>query len=237
MALKYEIDKLEDVDEGMRPHYVKTDAGKFRITLDGEPPDSAKVAEFRATNVTLMKERDELRTRFEGIDPETVKADRAKLAELKKAKPDVRIAELETALATEKAASAEAQKRATRSVLRDTLRTKLLAVGVLPAAVDIALDKADPVFAVVNDTVQAKPNTFSKTRPGEPLTPDDWIRGHDSSSSHSCSRRPVAVAPAPVAGIRRRAATELRDPTPAELGEHSAELRPARCALLHSGGQ
>jgi hypothetical protein len=35
--------------------------------------DKAKLEEFRATNVALMKERDELKQRFEEIDPEEVR--------------------------------------------------------------------------------------------------------------------------------------------------------------------
>ena len=35
--------------------------------------DKAKLDEFRATNVALLKERDELRLRFEGIDPDEVR--------------------------------------------------------------------------------------------------------------------------------------------------------------------
>ena len=35
--------------------------------------DKSKLDEFRTTNITLMKERDELKTRFEGIDPDEVR--------------------------------------------------------------------------------------------------------------------------------------------------------------------
>lgn len=230
MALKLMIDKLEDVEAALRSHYVEEN-GKFYLATQGEHP---KVAEFRATNVALLKERDDLRTRFEGIDPETVKADRLKLAELDKAKPDVRIAELETALATEKAANADAQKRATVSLMRDTLRPKLLAAGALPAALDIALDKAPSVFTVVGDVVQARPNTFSKTRPGEPLTPDDWVL-------QTIVEFPFLFAPSSGGGSgsgsknSQTTATELRDPTPAELGQHSAAIAAGTMRVV--GGQ
>jgi hypothetical protein len=231
MTLKLMIDKLEDVEAALRSHYVEEN-GKFYLATQGEHP---KVAEFRTTNVALLKERDDLRTRFEGIDPETVKPALAKLAELEKAKPDVRIAELETALATEKAANADAQKRATRSILRDTLRPKLLAAGALPAALDIALDKAD-CFIVVNDAVQAKPNTFSKTRPGEPITPDDWI-------ADTVREFPFLFGPTTGGGSgpgnknSQTSATELRDPTPADLGRYSAEIAAGTMRVVHSGGQ
>ena len=51
---------------------------------------------------------------------------------------------------------AEAQKKNDRSVLRDTVGAKGLAAGVLPAALDVFLDKAERAFEIKNDTVQPK---------------------------------------------------------------------------------
>ena len=36
--------------------------------------EKTKLDEFRTTNVSLLKERDELKKRFEGIDPDAVTA-------------------------------------------------------------------------------------------------------------------------------------------------------------------
>ena len=69
--------------------------GKFCLSLADEHPDTAKVAEFRSTNVALKKEV----ARFDGIDPDAVKADRLKLEELSKVTPDDRVVKLEAELA------------------------------------------------------------------------------------------------------------------------------------------
>src|SRR5205809_8079866 len=108
MALKFAIDKLDDVAEPFREHYVK-DGDKSYLATQGDHP---KVVQFRENNIKLTKEVEELRplkTKFEGIDPAAVAADRAKLAELAEAKPDARIAELETQLAAEKTARADVE--------------------------------------------------------------------------------------------------------------------------------
>jgi hypothetical protein len=47
--------------------------GSWVLDVDGAV-EKAKLDEFRNTNVALLKERDELRNRFEGIDPEQVRA-------------------------------------------------------------------------------------------------------------------------------------------------------------------
>ena len=99
MAVKYVIDRLEEVSAPLREHYVKGEGDKFYLATQGDHP---KVAEFREKNVALMK-------KFEGIDPEIVAADRVKLAELEKAKPNERIAALEAELTTEKGIRAAAR--------------------------------------------------------------------------------------------------------------------------------
>ena len=58
--------------------YVERD-GAWMLDVEGAV-DKAKLEEFRATNVAVMKERDELKQRFEGIDPDEVR----KLAEEKR---------------------------------------------------------------------------------------------------------------------------------------------------------
>ncbi len=58
--------------------YVERD-GAFVLDVDGAV-EKARLNEFRQSNVALLKERDDLKQRFAGIDPEEVR----KLAEEKR---------------------------------------------------------------------------------------------------------------------------------------------------------
>ena len=68
MALKFKLKSKDEVPAELVNLYVERD-GAWHLDVEGAV-DKAKLEEFRATNVTLMKERDELKQRFEGIDPD-----------------------------------------------------------------------------------------------------------------------------------------------------------------------
>ncbi len=71
MALKFKLKSKDEDPAELVNLYVERD-GAWLLDVDGAV-DKAKLEEFRATNVALMKVRDELRQRFEGIDPEEVR--------------------------------------------------------------------------------------------------------------------------------------------------------------------
>jgi len=102
MSLKYVIDDLDDVPRLLRQDYKQGADGRYHLVLDGKHPDSVKVAEFRETNVQLLKELQELRpdaadveqmraklATFDGVDPDEYR--------VLKARPDA--AKLEAELA------------------------------------------------------------------------------------------------------------------------------------------
>lgn len=200
--------------------------------------DDPKLAEFRDKNIALMKEIDDLKAKYDGIDPVAVAADRAKLAEFVKAKPDARIAELEAALATEQAARTEAQRKADTHRVRDTLRAKGLAAGVLPAALDMFLDKAEPVFTLVNDTVQARADKFSKSRPGELITPDEWTTDAIRAFPFLFAKSSGGGA-APKSGLFSGSSSQkqLVDPSPQQLGQHAAAIAKGELKVVYSNEQ
>jgi hypothetical protein len=218
MSLKFVIDALDGVPAPLREHYTAKD-GKFTLSLEGEHPDTTKVAEFRSSNIQLMKDKDALRAALEQRHPDETQ----------------RLSELEAALAAEKTARADAQAKADRGLLRDTLRSKALAAGVLPAALDMFLDKAEPVFTVVNDAVQARPNTFSKSRPGELLSPDEWIVDATKEFPFLFGRSSGGGAdPKPGLFGGGSNVKELRDPTPQQLGEHAAAISRGELKVVYS---
>src|SRR5579859_2900791 len=71
MALKFKVKSKAEIPAGLEAHYVERD-GCWVLDADGAA-DKSKLDEFRNTNVALLKERDELKTRFEGIDPDEVR--------------------------------------------------------------------------------------------------------------------------------------------------------------------
>jgi hypothetical protein len=230
MALKYQLDTLDALSATDAKHYTKTDDGKFRLVIEGEPAESAKLAEFRDKNIALIKDL----ARFDGIDPEAVKTDRAKLAEIENAKPNERITELEGQLAAEKTARAEAEQKAATNRVRDTIETKALAIGARRNALDILSGKGEAQFTVVNGVVQAKPNTFSKTRPGELLTLDEWLG--DATREFPFLFEPSSGSgahPLPSGG-GTGGVPELRDPTPEQLGRHADDILAGRIKVVTS---
>jgi hypothetical protein len=231
MALKYQLDSLDGLPAAESKHYTKGSDGKFRLVLDGEHPDTVKLEEFRTNNVKLLKDL----SKFDGIEPEAVKADKAKLTAFETAKPNERITELETQLAAEKTARAEAEQKAATNRVRDTIETKGLAIGLRPNAVDILRGKGEPVFTVVNGVVQAKPNTFSKTRPGELITVDEWLA--DQAREFPFLFLPSSgsgAAPQPSGGGTVSNVPELRDPTPEQLGRHADEIMAGKLRVVTS---
>jgi hypothetical protein len=231
MALKYQLDTLDGLSSTDAKHYTKADDGKFRLVIDGEPTESSKLAEFRDKNIALIKDL----SKFDGIDPEAVKVERAELAALKAAKPNERITELEGQLAAEKAARADAEQKAATNRVRDTFQTKASAIGARLNALDIISGKAEALFTVVNGVVQAKPNTFSKTRPGELLTPDEWLGDATREfpflfePSSGSGAHPLSSSGGTVGNI-----PELRDPTPEQLGRHADDILAGKLKVVTS---
>ena len=72
MALKYKYAKREEIPAEQVALYVERE-GAFVLDAEGAT-DKAKADEFRVNNVALKKQLEELSARFEGIDPEAVKA-------------------------------------------------------------------------------------------------------------------------------------------------------------------
>jgi hypothetical protein len=229
MALKYIVDTLDGMSPAVREHYSKADDGKFRLTLDGGHPDTGRLAEFRDTNIGLKKTVDDLTAKFDGIDPVAVKAVATKLAEYETAKPNDRIAALESQLA-------EANKRANGAVLKDTVLSRFFPAGGRASAADFILSKAEKLFAVEGGAVVG--SVFDPDNPGTKLTVDRFIelqlREADfafkpSSGSGSAPARGLA-ARANHSGVK-----ELRNPTPQQLGAAgtAADIKAGKLKVVY----
>ena len=82
MALKFRVKTREEIPAEQQSLYVERE-GVWLLDVEGAADVAqlrTKLDEFRSTNGALMKERDDLKQRFEGIDPAEVR----KLAEEKR---------------------------------------------------------------------------------------------------------------------------------------------------------
>jgi hypothetical protein len=224
--LKRSISSLSDVPNSLREHYAKQTDGTFKLEAD-EHPDTAKLAEFRDSNVILLKERDALKAQYEGIDEE-YKTLKAKAA----AGDGAELAAVRAELATEKTARAAAQAAADASVLKSTVTDAFLKAGGRPKALGYIVAQAAPVFTVVNGAL--KSTQFSPTRPGESLTLDEFIASQlkDSDFAFEASRGGGATGGG--GGRSTSGVRELRDPTPQDLGKFSREIAAGEMRVVYS---
>lgn len=193
--------------------------------------DDPKLAEFRDKNIELMKQLAELTTKYEGIDPATVAADRARLAELEKAKPHERITELETQLATEKAARTSAQAAADASILTSTVTAKFFAAGGRPGAAEFIVSKAKDALTIENGVIVGK--VFDPNRPGVKLDVDGFIAMQVKESDYAFKNSGGGGAD-PKRGGATSGANELVNPTPQQLGEHAADVKAGRIKIVYT---
>lgn len=67
MTLKYSVDSLEGLDEGIQALYTKGDDGKFTLNIDGAVP-KAKLDEFRDGNLKLKEQLEEMQGKYGDVD-------------------------------------------------------------------------------------------------------------------------------------------------------------------------
>ena len=158
MALKFKLKSKDEVPAELSNLYVERD-GAWLLDVDGAV-DKAKLEEFRATNVALMKERDELKQRFEGIDPDEVR----KLADEKRRFEEaqqLKAGEAEKVVGTRlRAVKGDLDKKlASATSERDALNARLTAIQIDQAVVTEATRRGLRASAIPDITSRAR-NTF-----------------------------------------------------------------------------
>jgi hypothetical protein len=200
MALKFKYESKDQVPAEQMPFYAERDGG-WILDVEGAV-EKAKLDEFRNSNVALLKERDELKKRFEGIDPEEVK----KLAEQKRKLEEERQLKagefdkvLEKRLKAIKSEHDKAVDALTRE--RDGLHSQLSAVkidqavvntatkrGLRPTALTDISARARAVFRLVNGVPTAYEADGTTVRAGKdginPLNLEEWVDTLVSDAPH-----------------------------------------------------
>ena len=201
MALKYKFKDVKEIPAGDERHYVER-GGEWVLDADGVV-EKSKLDEFRNTNLALIKERDELKQRFDGIDPDEVR----KLAEEKRKlelqaqghKPE----ELDR-LVGERVRGLKAdwdKQLAAVTGERDSLTSRLTAIqidqgiitaatkrGLRPTAIPDITARARIVFKLVNGAPRAFENDGQTVRYGKdgvtPMTLEEWVDAQVADAPH-----------------------------------------------------
>src|SRR5258706_7809038 len=155
MVLKFKVKTKEEIPAEHLPFYAERDGG-WVLDVDGAV-ERSKLDEFRNTNVALLKERDELKQRFEGIDPDEVR----KLAEDKQRLEDeqrLKAGEFDKVLDGKlKAAKSEWDKQfATVASERDALSSRLTVVQIDHGVVAAATKRGLRATAMPDITARAR---------------------------------------------------------------------------------
>jgi hypothetical protein len=155
MALKFKCKSKDEIPAGLEAHYVERD-GAWVLDAEGAA-DKAKVEEFRATNVTLMKERDELKKRFEGIDPDEVRRLSEEKQRLEEAQ-QLKAGETEKVIEVRvKAARGELEKQvAALTAERDALNGRLVTIQIDQGVVATATKRGLRATAIPDITSRAR---------------------------------------------------------------------------------
>jgi hypothetical protein len=200
MALKYKLNSKAEVPAEHAAFYTERD-GAFFLDVEGAV-EKAKLDEFRNNNVALAKERDELKQRFDGIDPDearAVLADKQKLEQEKQLKAGEVDKVVETRV---KAIKADLEKQVTSlTAERDSLNARLTTIqidqgvitaatkrGLRPTAIADITARARAVFKLVNGTPAAFEADGKSVRYGRdgltPMTLEEWVDTQVSEAPH-----------------------------------------------------
>ncbi|MGZ4971682.1 MAG: hypothetical protein ACXWDN_02895 [Limisphaerales bacterium] len=201
MALKFKFNSKSEVPAELAAYYVEHD-GAWVLDADGAA-DKAKLDEFRSTNVTLLKQLDEQKKRFEGIDPDEFRklADEKRQLELlaQGHKPE----EIEKIVGDRvKGLKADWDKQLTTLTSeRDSLNARLTAIqidqGVVGAATKRGLRataltditaRARNIFKLVNGVPTAFEADGQTVRIGkdgvQPMSLEEWVDTQVSEAPH-----------------------------------------------------
>ena len=194
MSLKNKYAKAEEIPAELKPFYVERD-GAWLL-------DSERNEELRQTNITVMKERDALLKRFDGIDPDAVRqltAEKHRLEEEQRLKDGKFQEVMESRLKTQKVDSDKLLTSVTGE--RDAYFAQLTAIqidqgvltaatkrGLRPTALPDITARARQTFKLVKGVPQAFEADGKTVRYGKdgitPMTLEEWMDTQVSDAPH-----------------------------------------------------
>jgi hypothetical protein len=200
MALKVKYEDVKQIPAGDERLYVERD-GAWMLDVENDGT-RARLDEFRTHNVALRKELEELRTKFDGINPEEVRGlaeEKRKLEEEKQLKAGEVDKVVEGRV---KGLKADWDRQVTALTgERDSLNSRLTAIqidqGVITAATKRGLRstaipditaRARTVFKLVSGVPRAFEADGTSVRYGRdgvtPMTLEEWVDAQTSDAPH-----------------------------------------------------
>ena len=200
MALKFKFKSQDEIPVEHQSLYVERE-GAWILDAEGVV-EKSKLDEFRNSNLTLTKERDDLKKRFEGIDPDEVRQlaeDKQKLEEAQQVKAGEVEKVLENRLKTAK--SEWDKKLSVLTSERDGLTARLTSIqidqgvttvatkrGLRPTAIPDITSRARMVFKLVNGLPRAFEADGQTVRIGKdgitPMTLEEWVDSQVAEAPH-----------------------------------------------------
>ena len=200
MPLKFKHASQAEIPAEHARLYVERD-GAWHLDVEGAV-ERAKLEEFRSSNVALLKERDELKARFAGIDPEAVRALEEEKRRLEEA-AQLKAGEFEQVLAARvKGARGELEQQlAGVRGERDALHARLAVVeidqavlreatqrGLRATALPDITARARTTFRLVDGVPQAFESDGRTPRAGRdgvtPLSVAEWVETQVTAAPH-----------------------------------------------------
>jgi hypothetical protein len=200
MALKLKYESKAEIPAELQSLYAEREGG-WELDCDGVA-DKAKLDEFRNNNTALLKQVQELKQRFEGIDPDEVR----KLAEQKQRLEEERqlkAGEVDKVIESRvKGLRADWEKQvAGLTSEREALNARLTAIqidqgvisaatkrGLRPTALTDITSRARSVFKLVNGAPRAFEVDGQTVRYGRdgvtPMTLEEWVDAQVSDAPH-----------------------------------------------------
>ena len=199
MPLKSKYQAKDEIPAAQLPFYTERD-GAFVLDAEGLV-DKSKLDEFRTNNLALKKQVQELTDRFEGIDPDAVRALQAEKAALEEAKlindgeveklVEKRTKPLLTDIEKRlKVAEAQAAQLSTQLFEREIERNVVEAaskLGLRPSAIPDIKSRARSVFKIVEGAVAAfEPDgrPIFGVDGTTPWTFDEWVSAQVTAAPH-----------------------------------------------------
>ena len=201
MALKFKFKSREEIPAEHANLYVERD-GAWMLDAEGVV-EKAKLDEFRNTNVALAKERDELKKRFEGIDPDEFRKLAAEKQKLELQQQGHKPEEIEKIIESRiKTLRGDLEKQVSSlSAERDQLNARLTAIqidqgvitaatkrGLRPTAIPDITSRARAIFKLVDGVPRAFEADGQTVRYGRdgvtPMTLEEWVDGQVAEAPH-----------------------------------------------------
>src|SRR3954471_6467868 len=200
MKLKYKVTNKEELPAEQLPFYTERD-GALVLDVDGAI-DRTKVDEFQKEKISLLTQLDEVKKRYEGIDPDAVRqleAEKQKLEEQQALKAGEVERVIESRLKSyqgvhEKQVKDLASERAALVARLSEIQIDQGVVGVAtkkglhPTAIPDITHRARQVFRLVNGEAtpyEADGKTVKVGRDGmRPMTLDEWLERQVEEAPH-----------------------------------------------------